>query len=59
MRPSISLGALVAVTTLLVAVLTTAQPKSPAEVVEQRQQVMKQNGNYRIGKEKITLAKAK
>ena len=45
MRPSISLGALVAVTTLLVAVLTTAQPKSPAEVVEQRQQVMKQNGD--------------
>jgi len=45
MRPSISLGALVAVTTLLVAVLTTAQPKSPAEVVEERQQVMKQNGD--------------
>ena len=45
MRPSISLGALVTVTTLLVAVLTSAQPKSPAEVVEDRQQVMKQNGD--------------
>src|SRR5262249_6484773 len=45
MRPSISLGALVAVTTLLVAVLTTAQPKSPAEIVEERQKVMKQNGD--------------
>ena len=45
MRPSISLGALIAVTTLLVAVLTTAQPKSPAEVVEERQKVMKQNGD--------------
>jgi cytochrome c556 len=45
MRPSISLGALVAVTTLLVAVLTTAQPKSPVEVVAERQQVMKQNGD--------------
>src|SRR5437667_12634690 len=45
MRPSISLGALVAVTTLLVAVLTTAQPKAPAEVVEERQQLMKQNGD--------------
>ncbi len=45
MRPSISLGALVAVTTLLVAVLTTAQPKSPTEVVEERQQLMKQNGD--------------
>ena len=28
----------------------------PEDVLEQ---VMKQNGNYRIGKEKITLAKAK
>ena len=27
----------------------------PEDVVEQ---VMKQNGNYRIGKEKVTLAKA-
>ena len=45
MRPSISLGALVAVTTLLVAVLTTAQPKSPVEVVAERQQLMKQNGD--------------
>jgi cytochrome c556 len=45
MRPSISLGALVAVTTLLAAVLTTAQPKSPTEVVEERQQLMKQNGD--------------
>ena len=45
MRPSISLGALVAVTTLLVAVLTTAQPKSPVEVVAERQQLMKENGD--------------
>jgi cytochrome c556 len=45
MRPSISLGALVTVTTLLVAVLTTAQPKAPAEVVEERQKMMKQNGD--------------
>jgi cytochrome c556 len=45
MRPSISLGALVAVTTLLVAGCTTAQPKSPAEVVEERQKLMKQNGD--------------
>lgn len=45
MRPSMGLGALVAVTTLLVAVLTTAQTKSPAEVVEERQKLMKQNGD--------------
>jgi cytochrome c556 len=45
MRPSNSLGALVAVTTLLVAGCTTAQPKSPAEVVEERQKLMKQNGD--------------
>ena len=45
MRPSISLGVLAALATLLVAVWTTAQPKPPAEVVEERQQLMKQNGD--------------
>src|SRR5262245_25276153 len=45
MRPSISVGALVAVTTPLVAGLATGQPKGPAEVVEERQQLMKRNGD--------------
>src|SRR5215831_10141919 len=44
MRLSISLGALVAVTTLLVAVLTTAQPKSPAEIVEERRRLEEHPG---------------
>ena len=66
MRPSIALGALVAVTMLLVAVPTIAQPKPPAEVVEERQKVMKQNGdawkniqdNAKIGNWAVVAANA-